>query len=338
MRRLQTCKCTPIKVVLAALVGTSATTSSWAVDLNYENLSFVEEPLAIELGDTTFLLNGLVDIAARDSDLSDDNALLTNSIQLTAETQLRNSWTLGASYFASYVSGQESSDDFVDNGAVFLGGVWGTVAAGNVSGLVREQTRRIRGTGNAVLNFDSELLALSDTGVSYLTRFGPTQIIATIDDDSHYAIGINFQRPMGNKDYRFALRWQDTSAEVLESVAPIDSQSLVLIAELTYGSTVVDASVGVEKLSTLQNRADRRYVSVGATRKWNAWTGSASAHVGEIEGQNETSYALGLRYDISRGLSLNLGLNHSDAVIDALGFELLNQNDTEATASLRYSY
>ncbi len=212
---------------------------------------------------------------------------------------------------------------------------------GNVSGLVREQTRRIRGTGNAVLNFDSELIALSDTGISYLTRFGPTQIVATIDDDSHYAIGVNFQRPMGNKDYRFALRWQDTSAEVLESVAPIDSQSLVLIAELTYGSTVVDASVGVEKLSTLQDRADRRYVSVGATRKWNAWTASAAAHVGEIEGQNETSYALGLRYDIARGLSLNLGLNYSDTEdteFNALGLNLLNQNNTEASASLRYSY
>ncbi len=91
MRKLKTDQCAPLCVALTTLLGATHSINSWAVDLNYENLSFVEEPLAIELGDTTFLLNGLVDIAAQDSDLHDDNTLLTNSVQLTAETQLRNS-------------------------------------------------------------------------------------------------------------------------------------------------------------------------------------------------------------------------------------------------------
>ena len=44
-----------------------------------------------------------------------------------------------------------SDERYADNVALSVGGVWGTVLGGNVSGVVREQTRRRRGAGNGTL-------------------------------------------------------------------------------------------------------------------------------------------------------------------------------------------
>ena len=324
----------------AALVASLfASHTATAVDLNYDSLSSLEEPIAFELGDTTFSVNGLIDSALSYGDESENDSFILGNFQIGAETQLPNSWTLGATYFGSYSSSDLDADDsYQDNAAIYLGGIWGTSAVGNVTGLVREQTRRARGVGNAELSFDDQLGQLDDYGISYSGRFGPNVFMIATDEDGGYELGASYQRPLGNKDYRFSLQYRDSKYTPDNEVTVFDSRGVGFVSELTFGSTVFDLGLGVEQLSFDSLEADRTYASFGVSHKIGAWSASAEAHLGQIESQDERSYALGLRYDIARGLSLNLGANYTDAIIDVGTIRLLDDSDTVGTASLRYSF
>jgi hypothetical protein len=309
-----------------------------ALNLNYDSLSSLEQPLAAQYADITFSLTGLVDVALNYSSNDDDSSLLGN-FQVSAETQLANSWTLGAAYFAEYSSdNNDDNDNYSDNAGVYLGGVWGTLSVGNVTGLVREQTRRSRGIGNAGLDFDDQLGQLDDTGLAYVGRFGATRLMAAIGDDGGYEIGGVFQRPIGNKDYRFSLQYRDSTSSSDVTVIEFDSKGLGVVAELTYASSVFDIGVGLEKIGINNFSVDRRYVSFGAAHKVGVLTFSVEAHFGDTDGDDETSYAAGLSYDIARGMSLNAGLNYSDAQVDLNGFTLLDNDLREGMLSFRYSF
>ena len=133
------------------------------ISLNYESLSSMEEPLAIEIGDVTFVLTGLVDARSTvDTEGDDDTDTgLIGNFQVNARTQLPNRLLVDLSYFGQDASGPttdfRTGDDYTDNAALSVGSYWGTVLGGNVSGTIREQTRRLRGAGNAALAFDDFL-------------------------------------------------------------------------------------------------------------------------------------------------------------------------------------
>ena len=324
-------------VALLGILTTGLSATAQAVNLNYESLSSLEEPLATQYQDITFSLTGLTDASLnylRES--SDSEVSLLGNFQLSAETQLSNSWTLGAAYFGQYDDSED--DNYTDNAALYLGGVWGTGSIGNVTGIVREQTRRIRAAGNGDLNFDDHLGQLSDVGVNYIGRFGPSQLLATVDDDSNFEIASIYQRPIDNKDYRFSLRYRESQFTPDNETILFDSKAIGLMGELTYGNTIFNLGLGVEQLSSNSMSLDRQTVSMGAFRKVGLWTFSGEAHLGDIEGQDERSYALGLKYDIARGMSLNLGLNHSDADVSANGISILQEKETQGLVSLRYSF
>lgn len=318
-----------------------------AVELNYESLSSLEKPLAMHYGDVTYLLNGLVDggYHYREESGNSDSRVVSN-FQLSAETQLSNSWTLGAAYFGEYTSSisdddiGHDEDNYQDNAAVYLAGVWGTLSLGNVTGSVREETRRKRGVGNARLSFDDQLGQLTDLGVAYVMRFGPSKFSATIDEDNGFELGGSYQRPLGNKDYRFTARVRDTVYQPNPATDVVfDSRSLGFVGELTYGSFVFDIGVGIEHLKSDTYDARREYLTFGAARKIGRHTLSGAAHVGSTEGQRETSYAIGLSSDIARGLSLNLGVNYEDTQAhDSLEDFLKIDRSTQARFSVRYSF
>ena len=58
---------------LAAGIAAAGSAAAQDISLNYESLSSMEEPLAVEIGDTTFVLTGLVD-ASSTHDAHDDDA------------------------------------------------------------------------------------------------------------------------------------------------------------------------------------------------------------------------------------------------------------------------
>ena len=332
----------PAMVAAAGMAAVNSATAQ-SVPLNYENLSSMEEPLAVEVGDVTVILNGLVD-ARLSVDHEDGNDTDTGSIanfQASARTQLPNRWRVDLSYFGQHASDPTTlfgtGDGYTDNAALSVGGYWGRVSGGNASGIVRELTRRLRGAGNAALGFDDFLGELEDLSAGYTGRFGPWIVGAVVDEDGNLDLGAAFQRPAGTRDWRLALRAAEGTFGS-RSGQRFDTKGLGLVGEVIYGSTTLDAGVGYERLSSSGPDPDRRYVSVGMRTKAGVLSLSLEGHVGRIEGKDEASVALGGQYDIARGLSANLGLNHAKARVSFDGVSLLDIEETKTVLSLRYSF
>lgn len=330
----------PAAIVVAGMGGSAF---AEPLSLNYESLSSMEEPLAVEVADVTFILTGLVDAQwSIDTEGSNDTDTgLIGNFQATALTQLENRWLVDLSYFGQHASDPTTlfgtGDGYTDNAALSVGSYWGTVSGGNVSGIVRELTRRLRGAGNGALAFDDFLGAPEDRSGGYTGRFGPWIVGAVVDEDGNLDFGAVFQRPAGTRDWRMALRAAEGSFGP-RGGPRFDTKGLSLVGEVIYGSTTLDAGAGHERLSSKELGIDRQYVSVGVRTKTGAFSLSLEGHVGRIEGKDEASVALGGQYDIARGLSANLGLNHAKARTPLDGIMLLDIEETKAVLSLRYSF
>ena len=85
-----------------------------------------------------------------------------------------------------------------------------------------------------------------------------------------------------------------------------DTRAAGGVGELIYGSSAYDVGVVYERLSSGGLDMDRWYVSAGARTKTGVLSLSVEGHYGQIEGQDEVSAALGVQYDLARGLSVNL--------------------------------
>ena len=323
-------------LAVAVAVGLTSPAVAQDVSLNYETLSSMEEPLAIEIGGVTLVLSGLVDAALiRDAGEATDTGL-TGNLQIDALTQLPNRWHVGLSYFGQYDT-DEPSDRYTDNGALSVGGVWGTLLAGDVSGIVREQTRRLRGAGNASLAFDGALGEFVDRGGGYVGRFGPWVLGTVVDSDGDIDSGMTFQRPLGDRDYRLALRLSQGTYSAADDSRRFDTKGGQVVAEVVHGSMAFDVGVGHERFSSDGPDADRWYVSTGMRRKTGMVSMSLEGHLGRIGDQDELSVAVGLQYDLARGLSANVGLNHAEAKLITDGVRLIDTRETRALLSLRYS-
>ncbi len=84
--------------------------------------------------------------------------------------------------------------------------------------------------------------------------------------------------------------------------------------------------------------AGRWYASAGVRRKTGVVSPSLEGHLGRIEGEDERSGALGARYDLARGMSVNLGISYVEAMIDLGGGSFVHTEDTKAVLSLRSSF
>ena len=335
-----------VRAIAAAVfltVATGGIAAAQDIPLNYERLSSMEEPLATEIGDVTLTLTGLVD-APLTVEFEDDEAAdsgLVGNFQTGALVQLRNRWRVSLSYFGHYASDEAFSSRpdrrYVDNVALSVGSAWGTVAGGNVSGVVREQTRRRRGAGNAALEFDDALGGLDEWGSGYTVRLGPWLVGAVVDDNADFQLGAAFRRPIDNTDYRFTLRGGRGVHVPPNSSIEFDSTTIAAVGEVIYGSTSFDAGLGYERLSSRGPDAVRRFVSTGVRGKTGMLGWSLEAHYGRIEDDAEVAVALGVQYDIARGLSANFGLNHARAKADAGTVRLVDIRDTTGILSLRYS-
>ncbi len=331
-----------------ALIGAAVTGTAEAQGglPNPGRLSPLEEAVAMEIGDVTLTLVGAVEARyTSGSDEDDDNGPgLIGSLGAVAMTQLPNRWRVELSYAGQLVSDEslspEESERFTDDAALSVGGVWGTALLGNVSETVREQTRRRRGFGNAVLAFDDFHGEPSDRSAGYAGRVGPYVASGVVDDDGNVDVGLTFQRPIGNgsRDYRFTFRAGQGSYEAADGSLLFTSQGYSLVGEVVYGSTLLDVGLGQESLSSAGVNAMRWYISSGIRRKIMVWGLSLEGHYGQVEGQEEVSAALGIQYDLARGLSANFGLNYEDAQVALGDVSFLDSNDTKAVFSLIYRF
>ena len=328
----------------AAVIAAVRIAAAQDIPINYERLSSMEEPLATEIGDITLTLTGLVDLPLT-ADVEDDElryAGLIGNFQAGALVQLQNRWRVSLAYFGQYATDSEFSSRpdrrYVDNAALSLGSAWGTLAGGNVVGLVREQTRRKRGAGNGVLELDDALGGLDEWGGGYTVRLGPWVVGAVVDEEADFQLGTTFRRPIDDTDYRLSLWVSDGMYRPAGSMRNFASVAAGAVAEVIYGSTTFDAGLGYERLRSPGVEAERGFLSLGIRGKAGVLGWSAEAHFGRLAGTDETSLALGAHYDVARGLSINLGLNHTSARADAGGERLIDRRDTRLILSVRYGF
>lgn len=314
------------------------------VNLNYDNLSSFEEPLAMELGDVTVSLTGLADanIAADFDNLINDDEVtagfVTNA-QIAAETQLANRWTIGAAYFGQYSESTPGvTDDYTDNVAGFIGTSFGTVLGGNVNGQVRELTRRQRGVGNAFLAFDDFYGQLENWGGAYVGRFGPSIIGAVVDENGDFEVGAQFQRPLGERDVRFAARYRSARYTAPDGITQFASDGAGVVAEFVYGSSLYDLGAGYERLDGVLGDAERWFVSAGGQSQFGPLQLSAEGHYGQLGGADEISGAVGVSYALARGLSINLGGNYANATLAPNGISFVDIEEVTAVSSLRFAF
>ena len=314
------------------------------ISLNYESLSSLEDPLATEIGDMTFVLTGLLDTPLV-LDLEDDNATAAEfigNVQIDVRTQLPNRWRVGLTYFGQHASDRTfasgSGDGYTDNIALSVGSFWGTVLVGNISGVVREQTRRLRGAGNASLALDDVYGGPEDDGGSYLVRFGPWVFSALVDEDENFDFGAVYQRPTGTRDYRLSARYTDSEYTPAGGSRTFSTTAFSGVGEIIYGSTQWDLGAGYERFTSSGLEADRWYVSTGVRTKAGVLSLSAEGHYGQIESEDEVSASLGLQYDLARGLSTNLGLNYAEAKVSRDGVSIVDTKEKKAIVSMRYSF
>ena len=325
------------------------------VFLNYDDLNTLEEPLSFPAGPTTVTVSGMVDVPVKlniDNDALVGNDVdvdfgITGQLNVNMEAELANRWIVGVNYFAQYdefgrfrprQSFGEGGQGFTDNVYAYIATSWGTFGGGNVAGVVRESTRHRRGVGNSFLSLDNTYGQLSNWGGYYQLRTGPFTTTITVDDDGRGEIGTNYQRPMGTHDIRMSARARYSKYETADELATLDSYGGVVLGELTYGASIFDIEAGYERLEGAGLGLDRWFVTGGAQTKMGTWSLSAQGHYGEVDGTAESSAALGLAYDIARGLSTNLGVNYRDAEIARNGITIIDQDETTATASMRYRF
>ncbi len=308
------------------------------INLNYETLNFFEAPLAKEIGDTTFLLRGRVDTPLSYSFKNDNDldASVEGNFQVSAETQLPNRITIGALYAGRGI--ENNGVDYDDQLAAFAGGSWGTVFGGNVSNLVFENTRRKRGASTLELEGSNTLGQLADWSGGYQGRYGPMIVSGLFDEDDNYDIGVTLQRPMGNKDYRVSARHNTGQFTAADGFTEIDTRAVSAIGEYVYGSTRYDIGVGYEELKNNGNQADRWFTSAGINTKKGVWSFSAEGHYGEIDGKEEKSALIGVRYDIARGLAATAALDYQDRQITIDGVNYINTKDTRGVVALSYGF
>ena len=338
------CSHLAVATVGAFLSTHGATANEPRVSLNYESLSSLEEPVAWEVGDLTLLINGVLDLPYTfelDGESAYAGAGSLAHAEVSAKTQLPNRWRVGVTWFAEHAenapSATHAQEGYSNRVALSAGGSWGRALVGNVSGVIHRQTRRLYGAGHARLRLDEAFGELEGRGAGYQVRLGPWLVGAATDQDANLDIGATFQRPAGVRDYRLTARATNGTYRAPHGEF-LDSRALSGVGEFIYGSTLVDFGVGVERLSIDGVEADRWYVSSGVRHKTGVLTWSIEAHHGGIEDEPERSAALGLQYDIARGLSANLGLNYAKSSATVGNATIIDIDGMRAVASLRYGF
>ena len=307
------------------------------VPINYDALSFFEEPLAFEVGPATLSSNILIDQSANYNFNSNKDTYNTRaSGNFLLEMQLPNSWSVAAQYFARYdrLADNNERDEYTDNLALSVSDEWGTLAVGNVTSSAFEKARRTRGFGNADLANDNFLGALDQTGAFYSVRYNSYEASITADQEGRAEAALSFERPIGKHVYFGSVRVR--KGDTTESASTSDQGDALgaaIVAKQTYANLQISGQVGYEEVEINNSKDDNDHVfgSVGILYKYGAYRFSADGGLGRYDGEDKRAFALGSRIDIARGASLNLGLN----------YQYDNKTDTEDTTgitSIRYEF
>ncbi len=317
--------CLKLAFSLGVFVAAPAWADGQSVPINYDNLSFFEEPLAAEVGPVTLNANLLADQAVQYNTTTEKdtyNTILTGSFR--AETELPNSWQIGAQYFSRY--SRLDDDEYSDNVAVFISDEWGTLAGGNVTGSVTEKVRRDRGIGNAALGTAMFIGQLDEAGGFYAVDINSYNFSIAADQEGYAEAGLRFERPIGINNYVLGARVRRGSlSENSDFGVEGDTYGGTVVGEYLHGSLQFDAQLGYERVEvdSTNNTNDNIFAAAGTRYQYGAYNISLEGGIGEYDGESRRGASLGTRVDVARGVSLNTGVNYTyendDDSVTALG-------------------
>ncbi|MFT6083667.1 MAG: hypothetical protein ACJAQ0_000748 [Dasania sp.] len=322
--------------IFTCIAASSAYADGTSVPINYDALSFFEEPFASDIGGATLSGNFLVDqaIGYQFENENQSNRTRLNG-QARLETQLSNSWLVGVQYFGGYnhLSGDGNNDDaYNDNIAAFISDEWGTLAVGNVTGSVFEDHRLTRRVGNAVLAHNNFRGALNELGAYYNVRYNSVLLSLTTDAQGRAEAGVNFERPIGAASHFVSARVRKGDIEENEAMTGSgDTYGAAVVYGYQYASFGIDGQVGYENVSLDGSNDDINHLfsSMGLYYNYGAYSFSLDGGLGEYDNKSFETAALGMRFDLARGASFNVGVNYSNAnLVDT----------TTAIGSLRYEF
>jgi len=300
--------------VLLALSPMTAHADGQGLPLNYDGISFVEEPIAVPIGPGTVNINTrLEQVAEYDFSEDEDEYNTGVTVNTSYEMQLPNDWQVGVQYFSEYdrLAVNDERDEYQDDLSFFVRDYWGTVAVGNVTGMVHTQARRSLGYGTAVLENDNFIGELDETGAYYSVRSNAYRLLATADQEGRAEAGLLYEQPVGKSVYFGSLRFRkgDTGENYIDEQN--DTYGGALVGKYTYASFQANAQLGYETLEEQNDASDDHYFSsVGLIYKYGSYCVSAEGGLGSYDKQDRRAFALGGRVDIARGLSLNMGINY----------------------------
>ena len=348
-----------INAAVIAAASTATPTSGYGpLPMKYGDLSALEDPLALKLGRVTLTFSGTVVLAgqhdfSRANAVTGDDAKLAANGQIEIQEKFSNRVTAGLLYYGQYTSDAglynsvcglycntySGGNRYYNNYFIaYARTSWGTFMGGNVGNVVRNDTRRRPGYGETNLQGDDFLGQLSRWGGAYQVRLGPVVSSVVVDQDGNFEIGESYQRPLGTHDIRLTTRFRDSAVDIADGLGNLRSTGAGAVGDLTYGSSIYDLGLGYERLTGRGLGLDRWYASGGARTKIGLLEVSAEALYGEIDGSAERAATFGMTYALARGLSLNLGLNYSDANVVRNDVIILKPNTKSATATVRYGF
>ncbi|MCV6594167.1 MAG: porin [Silicimonas sp.] len=280
--------------------------------LRYDDLSFFEEGLATRIGGATLRFRGLVDQAhlVEPDDAADRDE---TTLQLSAELegQLDNGWNLGLLYLGIL---RENDDRETEHRyALFADGAWGRLSFGDVTGALDRAVTLDLGLGQARLARLRHQGALDSQGLHYSQTINAYQAHLAVDQDGEIALGLLYEAPIARGSRSFGLRLASGRLENRESATTNgDTLALSGFASYSHGALTFGAELGVEDVDTATGTDQNTHMLVGARWKSGSLSLSGELAHGDFAGTDQDAAALGLRYDVLRGLSFNAGANYLD--------------------------
>lgn len=195
---------------------------------------------------------------------------------------------------------------------VYLRGIWGQLSYGDFDD--RDAliiTGRNSLTGEANLVFDGYLSASRDRAFRYRARYSSWLVDAAVDDDGrNWDAATQFRTKSGIFERAYSFNY--SGGELQERH---NRHAFSLGHQLIYGSSDLSMGVTWESLDPQAggDNFDRLALSLGTSWKREQLTIATGVLLGEVDGGDLGVVATaGLRYDIMRGLSFNLGYIYAD--------------------------
>ena len=301
--------------------------------VNYDRISFFEEPLAIQTDIGTFSINSLVDWEYRSED--NDNANFDTGRfvgQALYSHQLENNWDIGASYLADYSS--ERRENYEDEFRFFVRDHWGLLSIGEIATQLFDEIGRQPAAGLLSIENDNFILPLETYGVHYVWSAPTLNLLASIDESANVEAGISDQRVIGKYRLGLSLRVNRTDDPQGNAQGVRESNGIAVVGRLERGRWSGDVQFMSEDVESLDRDKEFRLntVSFGVHYRFDRahWSLSGIARENVLEDE-ERILALGLRMDLARGLSFNAGARVSTT-------KLLDDKFRTYAGSIRYEF